>query len=103
MARKNCTLAWLCVLLLTTLTACIGSDKPRRVVRGQALEKPYVPPINPDLLVPSELLRADVQFRQDRAAIRAASAPKDVNGWEATDRDIERINKIGSNADKKRG
>jgi hypothetical protein len=69
---------------------CVGSDKPRSVERGRALDKPYVPPIDQNLLVPAAILRRNQEMLDSRAAINSVTTPRRRNAWQAHDEDVAR-------------
>ncbi len=73
------------------LQGCIGSDKPRSVERGRALNKPYVPPIDQNLLVPAAILRRNQEMLDRRASIDNVKATRRLNSWQAHDEDVARV------------
>ena len=78
--------------LASMVNGCIGSDKPRRVKASQFLEKPYIPPIDPRILIPAQILRDDISYQQNRRRINEAAALPYKNIWKAHDDDIKRVN-----------
>lgn len=74
------------------VTGCIGSPTPRYPGKGKALEKPYVPPINPKVLIPASIQAADIRRFQTRKAIERSLANPYENSWRAHDTDVKRIN-----------
>ena len=86
--------AWLAAALLTLLcAACVGSDKPRAAIQPQSLEKPYIPPVDPRVLIPSDIQRRNFEFQQSRLAIKNVTRiPYNVSPWDAADKDIKDFN-----------
>ena len=88
----------LSLILLTSiamaLTACVGSDKPRKPIRQIERSPVYVPPINPELLLPSSLKKSNLDFYKQRAALQASLKNPHTNPWRAADRDIEHLDRI---------
>lgn len=91
MMAGSIRLGFMALCVSAMLCGCLGSDKPRAVVHGQTLDKPYIPPPDVELLTPGYLKRSDLEFRQRRKAAELSTQSQDVNPWKATDEDIERI------------
>lgn len=77
-----------------TLTGCLGSEKPRTAIRQVKRSQIYVPPIDPELLVPSSLKKSNLDFYKRRSALRASLKNPDINPWQAAERDIKRIGRL---------
>lgn len=85
---------WLLALIAPLLcAACVGSDKPRAAIRSQALEKPFVPPVDPNPVIPFEIQRRNYELQRSRLAIKnAVRIPYNVSPWTAADKDIADFN-----------